>query len=192
MINSEVKSYLYKLKYYVITASLLFVLSTLIGYFIAEYFQNSILGEFYDSFNWINNLDSLTLALLIFLNNSIKSLFTILLGFFFAIIPLLFVTVNGLLIGMVFFDIMKTKGLVFILLAILPHGIIEIPVFLLSVAIGIKMGIQTILKIDGKDIKLKSELKNGLNLFIFYILPLFLLSAFIEAFITPIFMGIVS
>lgn len=192
MVNNSVKSYLYRLKYYVIVASLIFIFSALIGYFIAGYFHFSILEEFKDSFEWTIGLDSLTLALLIFLNNSIKSLLTILLGFFFAIVPLLFVSVNGLLIGMVFFDVTKAKGLAFILSAILPHGIIEIPVFILSVAIGLKMGVQTVLKIDGEDIKLKSELKNGLNLFIFYILPLFLLSAFIEAFITPIFISIAS
>ncbi|MEM3382511.1 MAG: stage II sporulation protein M [Nitrososphaerales archaeon] len=192
MTNNSVKFYLYKLKYYVIIASLLFIFSTLTGYFIASYFQVNVLGEFKDSFEWTFNLDPPTLALLIFLNNSIKSLFAILLGFFFAIIPLLFVIVNGLLIGMVFFNVTEAKGLAFILSAILPHGVIEIPIFLISVAIGIKMGVQTILKIDGRDIKLKSELRDGLKFFILYILPLFLLSSFIEAFITPIFMHIVS
>ncbi|MCP8313914.1 MAG: stage II sporulation protein M, partial [archaeon] len=128
-----------------------------------------------------------TFMLFIFLNNSIKSLFAVLLGFFFAIIPLLFVTINGLLIGMIFFDVAKEKGLVFILSAILPHGIIEIPIFLLSVAIGLRMGVQMVLKLDGKDVKLKSELRNGLRFFILYILPLFLLSAFVEAFVTPFF-----
>jgi stage II sporulation protein M len=185
------KSYLYKLKYYMITASLLFVFFTLIGYLFAEYFQVSILGEFEDSFEWIINQNPLALMLLIFLNNSIKSLFAILLGFFFAIIPLLFVTVNGLLIGFVLFDVIKTEGVAFVLSAILPHGVIEIPVFLLSVAIGLKMGVQTVLKLDGRDIKLKTELGNGLRFFFFYILPLFLLSAFIEAFVTPMLISIV-
>ncbi|MCP8314337.1 MAG: stage II sporulation protein M [archaeon] len=192
MAINDTKHYLYKLKYYMIVGSILFIFSTIIGYLVAEYLRLSILGELEGSFQWAVELDPFTLMLFVFLNNSIKSLFAILLGFFFAIIPLLFVTINGLLIGMIFFDAVKEKGLAFILSAILPHGIIEMPIFLLSVAIGLRMGVQTVLKLDGKDVKLKSELKNGLRFFILYILPLFLLSAFIEAFITPLFINITS
>ncbi|MGB9659402.1 MAG: stage II sporulation protein M [Nitrososphaerales archaeon] len=187
---SSAKLYLYNLKYYVILATILFFSSIMIGYFVAEYLQVSILEEFGDVFQWTIGLDPFVLMLFIFLNNSIKSLFAILLGFFLAIFPLLFVTANGLLIGMIFFDVAKENGLIFILSAILPHGVVEIPVFLLSVAIGLRMGVQTVLKLDGRDIKLKSELKNGLRFFILFILPLFLLSAFIEAFITPILISI--
>jgi len=191
MASNDTKPYFYQLKYYVITGSLIFIFFTIIGYFIAEYFQMNIIGEFENTFQWIAELDPFALTLFIFLNNSIKSFFAILLGFVLAIVPLLFVTVNGLLIGIVFFDAVKESGLGFILSAILPHGIIEIPVFLLSVAIGLRLGVQTVLKLDGRGIKLKSELKKGLKFFIFYILPLFLLSAFIEAFITPFFISTV-
>lgn len=187
---SSAKLYLYNLKHYAILAAILFFSFIIIGYFVAEYLQVSILGEFGDVFQWTIGLDPFVLMLFIFLNNSIKSLFAILLGFFLAIFPLLFVTANGLLIGMIFFDAAKENGLIFILSAILPHGVVEIPVFLLSVAIGLRMGVQTVLKLDGRDIKLKSELKNGLKFFILFILPLFFLSAFIEAFITPILIGI--
>mgnify|MGYP001031570593 CR=1 FL=1 len=191
MAGSDTGPYLYQLKYYMIVGSFIFIFFTMIGYFIAEYFQMNIIGEFENTFQWIAPLDPFSLMLFIFLNNSIKSFFAILLGFFFAIVPLLFVTVNGLLIGIVFFDAIGERGLTYILSAILPHGVIEIPIFLLSVAIGLRMGVQTVLKLDGRDIKLKSELKKGLKFFIFYILPFFLLAAFIEAFITPFFISIV-
>jgi len=192
MERNSAKTYLYQLKYYMIVGLIIFILFTVIGYFVAEHFQVSIIGELVDQFQLFANLDSFALMLFVFLNNSIKSFFAILLGFLLAIVPLLFVTINGLLIGMVFFDAVKERGWAFILSAILPHGVIEIPVFLLSVAIGMKMGVQTVFKLDGKDVKLKSELKNGLRFFILYILPLFLLSAFTEAFITPFFINITS
>jgi stage II sporulation protein M len=191
MASSDTVPYLYQLKYYMIIGLFIFIFFTMIGYFIAEYFQMNINGEFENTFQWIATLDPFSLTVFIFLNNSIKSFFAILLGFFFAMVPLLFVTVNGLLIGIVFFDAIVERGLTFILSAILPHGVIEIPIFLLSVAIGLRMGVQTVLKLDGRDIKLKSELKRGLKFFAFYILPFFLLSALIEAFITPFFISIV-
>ena len=191
MASNDTEPYLYQLKYYMIVSLVLFIFFTMIGYFIAEYFQVNIIGEFADSFGFTLELDPFALTLFIFLNNSVKSFFAILLGFFFAVVPLLFVTVNGFMIGIVFFDAVKEVGLAFILSAILPHGAIEIPVFLLSVAIGLRMGVQMVLKLDGRDVKLKSELKKGLRFFIFYILPFFLISAFIEAFITPFFISIV-
>jgi stage II sporulation protein M len=162
----------------------------MIGYFVGELLQFSILEEIGEVFQWVAELNPFIVMLFIFLNNSVKSFFAILLGFIFAIAPILFVTTNGLLLGMVVFDAIREGGTVFVLSAILPHGIVEIPIFLLSVAIGLRMGVQTVLKLDGKDVKLRFELKKALRFFVLYILPLFLLSAFLEAFITPFFISI--
>lgn len=190
MTGSDTKLYLYQLRRYIILASILFASFFMIGYFVGELLQFSILEEIGEVFQWVAELNPFIVMLFIFLNNSVKSFFAILLGFIFAIAPILFVTTNGLLLGMVVFDAIREGGTVFVLSAILPHGIVEIPIFLLSVAIGLRMGVQTVLKLDGKDVKLRFELKKALRFFVLYILPLFLLSAFLEAFITPFFISI--
>ncbi|MGQ9718721.1 MAG: stage II sporulation protein M [Nitrososphaerales archaeon] len=190
MACSGTKLYLYQLRRYIILASILFASFFMIGYVVGELLQFSILEEIGGIFQWVAELNPLILMLFIFLNNSVKSFFAILLGFIFAIAPFLFVTTNGLLIGIVVSDAIGEGGVVFVLSAILPHGIVEIPIFLLSVAIGLRMGVQTVLKLDGKDVELRFELRKALRFFVLYILPLFLLSAFLEAFITPFFISI--
>ncbi|MBB6023959.1 stage II sporulation protein M [Paenibacillus sp. JGP012] len=84
--------------------------------------------------------------LFIFFNNAIKSVLVIYAGIFFGILPIIFLLINGMVLGFVvhatmnngasFFDIV-VKGL-------LPHGIIEIPVIIIACAFGIKFGGLTI------------------------------------------------
>ncbi|PZT54913.1 stage II sporulation protein M [Paenibacillus silvae] len=84
--------------------------------------------------------------LFIFFNNAIKSILVIYAGIFFGILPIIFLLINGMVLGFVvhatmnngasFFDIV-VKGL-------LPHGIIEIPVIIIACAFGLKFGGLTI------------------------------------------------
>ncbi|MDK8194568.1 stage II sporulation protein M [Paenibacillus sp. UMB7766-LJ446] len=80
--------------------------------------------------------------LFIFFNNAIKSVLVIYAGIFFGILPVVFLLINGMVIGFLvhttmnygasFFDIV-VKGL-------LPHGIIEIPVIIIACAFGLRFG----------------------------------------------------
>lgn len=80
--------------------------------------------------------------LFIFFNNAIKSVLVIYAGIFFGILPVVFLLINGMVIGFLvnvttsngasLFDIV-VKGL-------LPHGIIEIPVIIIACAFGLKFG----------------------------------------------------
>ncbi|MGF7049811.1 stage II sporulation protein M [Paenibacillus sp. DS2015] len=78
----------------------------------------------------------------IFLNNSIKGVLIIYLGAFFGILPVIFLLINGMVIGYLvhasalqgvdMFDLI-VKGL-------LPHGIIEIPAIIVACAFGLRFG----------------------------------------------------
>ncbi|MEC0126959.1 stage II sporulation protein M [Paenibacillus pabuli] len=80
--------------------------------------------------------------LFIFFNNAIKSVLVIYAGLFLGILPVIFLLINGMVIGFLvhttmnygasFFDIV-VKGL-------LPHGIIEIPVIIIACAFGLRFG----------------------------------------------------
>lgn len=67
-----------------------------------------------------------------------------------------------------------------VFLAIVPHGIFELPAFLLSAAIGLRLG-REVLKRKGER-HLKKELWNGLRMYLILILPLLLIAALIESF----------
>lgn len=179
---SNMHEYLYSIRYYVLITSALFVGSLAFGYLVIHHFIN---------FNMIKELLPLgldmhpaVLTLVIFLNNSLTCALAIILGLTIGIVPIAITFINGSIIGFVGYWITHTKGLLFFLAAILPHGVIEVPVFLLSCAIGLRIGV-TVLKRG----KTKEELKRGLRLFL-YFLPLLLLAALTEVCITPAIISI--
>lgn len=185
------ESYFYSLRYFILLSGIIFLIFLMIGYYASEYFQVSVLKQFQEIFKNLTKLNPFELTLLIFLNNSIKSFITILLGIAFGIVPIIFLVLNGLIIGLVVFEVIKIKGVLFTIAAILPHGIIEVPLFLISTAIGLKVGYEVIKKIKGKG-SIKKEVSVGIKFFILKILPLFFLASIVEVFITPFIVSLVS
>ncbi|EFM11451.1 protein of unknown function DUF95 transmembrane [Paenibacillus curdlanolyticus YK9] len=80
----------------------------------------------------------------IFFNNAIKSAMVIYLGFFFGIFPLFFLIINGMIIGYMCYNVGEQAGsgalFELIFKGLLPHGIIEIPVLIITAAYGLKSG----------------------------------------------------
>ena len=61
-------------------------------------------------------------------------------GLGFGIIPFFFVAVNGIVLGILVEFFIKKQGVIFVIAAILPHGIIELPMVIMSVGIGFRLG----------------------------------------------------
>lgn len=179
------KGYFHSLRYSFLLSLLLFLISVYAGYSLSEWFPVSMLEMLREIFVGIEEWHPFWLMIFIFLNNSVKSFLVILLGFTLGIVPLLFVAINGFILGLISFEVVKLSGLPFALAATLPHGVIEIPLVLLSSAIGIRIGYETVNKIRGKG-NIKRELGRGIRFFALRILPLLLLAAIIEAFVTPL------
>ncbi|MBJ6361082.1 stage II sporulation protein M [Paenibacillus sp. GCM10012307] len=80
----------------------------------------------------------------IFFNNTIKSILIMYLGAAFALVPIFFLIVNGMILGYVFTHHNPDYN-TFELIArgILPHGILEIPAIIIAAAYGIKFGTLT-------------------------------------------------
>jgi hypothetical protein len=68
--------------------------------------------------------------------------------------------------------------------SLIPHGIIEIPIILISSAIGMSFAT--------KDIYNKFTYNDCLNFFVKYIIPVMMLAAFIEAYITPVIVTLIK
>ncbi|MBB3132020.1 stage II sporulation protein M [Paenibacillus rhizosphaerae] len=78
----------------------------------------------------------------IFLNNSIKGVLIIYLGLLVGILPVMFLLVNGMVIGYLVHSL-STQGenlADLVVRGLLPHGIIEIPAIIIACAYGIRMG----------------------------------------------------
>ncbi|MBH5320755.1 stage II sporulation protein M [Paenibacillus sp. GSMTC-2017] len=104
---------------------------------------------------------TLTMMIVIFLNNAIKSILIMYLGAFFGLLPLLFLAVNGMIIGYLLQRISETPGshtvLEVIFKGLLPHGIIEIPAIIIACAYGMKFG-TLILRATGNLLFVRSKL----------------------------------
>ncbi|WKY47737.1 stage II sporulation protein M [Eubacteriaceae bacterium ES3] len=138
------------------------------------------------------SLDSQGMSLFsgIFLNNIQAGAVSILFGFVpFLFIPIWSLTSNALVIGIVGgVYSLSGYGIISFLVGILPHGILEIPAFLLGIALGLDICyklVRLILRqISKKDLKL--TVSNAVRIYFLWMVPLFFLAAIIETYMTPI------
>ena len=177
------REYLYSLRFYILFVSAFFVCSAIIGYlgFLNELFSAALeyieqLSENVKDFSDLYPLWVLFLLFffVIFLNNSFTCFIDILSGPLAGIVPLFSAFVNGGLVG---WFVQQEGGIV--LVAIIPHGIFEIPAFLISAAIGLRLGREVFRSRGERD--LRGEMKRGLWVFLTLILPLLVIAAIIES-----------
>lgn len=181
--------YIYSLKKYLLIITDIFILSLIMGLLVS--IKNPGLSENYlvmfkESFGWIKTLNPLVIMLLIFLNNALKSLLALVLGLGLGIIPVLFVAGNGIILGMLADTISRQQGTLFVMAAILPHGIIEVPAILISAGIGLRLGYVMYLSLKGMKAEMKPELRQGVRFYMRVILPLLFIAAMVETFVTPL------
>ncbi len=135
-------------------------------------------------------LNPWTLFLRIFLKNLWVSFIALILGFSL-VVPLLLVYVNGKILGMfsghcLFVTNNASGSIVVFIFSILPHGIFEIPETIMASGLGLLLGLKLFFRRKiAPDINLKDLAVRIGKTFLVVILPLLLLAAFVEAFITP-------
>ena len=175
--------YVHSIRFYLLFVSIIFIGAIVLGYvgFLSEIFSVQMEGiqelsenikDFTQSHpSW---LIFLVFFIVIFLNNAFTCFLDILLGPLLGIFPMFSAVINGGLLGW----FAQEEGLI-VFLAIVPHGIFEIPAFLLSAAIGLKLG-REVFKRKGER-HLKKEFNDGLWVFLHLVLPLLLIAALIES-----------
>ncbi|MFZ3167459.1 MAG: stage II sporulation protein M [Candidatus Methanoperedens sp.] len=139
-----------------------------------------------NSFGWIKTFSPIEIMLFIFLNNAVKSLFSIVLGAGLGIIPIIFIGGNGIIIGLIVNEVSKEQGVIFVLAALLPHGIIEVPMVLISAGLGLRLGYSMYISMKGEKRDMRYELTESLHVFMKIIMPLLFVAAIIETFVTPL------
>lgn len=182
------KKHLYSIRYHFVLLAAVFLLSAVAGYSYGIMEPSSselLMEELFESFAPLADLPSYILALTIFLRNSSLCLISLILGLGIGAVPLLFITLNGFVIGMIVYAMKEATGFGFVILSILPHGVVELPTVILSAAIGVKLGQVVFLSLLGRKPNIIEEFFNGMRTFFCFILPLLLLAALIEVYITP-------
>ncbi len=172
---------------YIKALALLFIISGIFGFITAQQFPveaGLAIEQAVGELSFIEEMGPWSIFLLIALNNSVKALFMMLMGILWGIVPVLFILLNGYAIGIVVSVAILETGLIPIILGVLPHGILEIPAILLAAGYGVWLGEMFSKKLKNRKIILSLYIKNTIDKFIKVILPILIIAALIETFIT--------
>jgi stage II sporulation protein M len=179
-----------RLRPFALASVLLFCAAALVGVLAVVYFPQvaaqlqELLKQFAKMFR---GLPKLQLAVAIFFNNSLKTLLVILLGPLLGIAPVIFLILNGAILGAVVPVAIATRGLWPAIMTIVPHGVLELPAIFLGTSIGLRLGMHPVRRLAGKShTTLLEELAYGLRIYFKVILPLLILAAVVEVYVTPL------
>ncbi len=162
-------------KRYIFFALIIFLIFFIIGFLFPVFFEDKIIELLTGLKSLFAEKSLFETIFLIFFNNIRAGFFAMILGIGLGVIPLIILIVNGYLLGFVSRGAVGNEN-IFILWRLLPHGIFELPAFLFSAGVGLKLGM-CFLK---KNISLKKEIKKSLIFFLLVIIPLFLIAAIVE------------
>lgn len=137
---------------------------------------------------------SFQLAVGLFVNNTIACFSLFVTGFLPIFLPAIgIIAMNSAIMG-VLFAFMSFEGMpIFpmIMSGIVPHGIFEIPAIALAGALAFYISIGIYKKINNDAYSFKKCITDAFKTFGFVIVPLLVVAAIIEAYITPVIMAIV-
>ncbi len=180
-------AHLRSLKYHFIFITVIFFIAAMAGYLYGasdETYSDMIIKELGEEFNDLLDLSAPMIVFNIFTRNTFLSFISLVSGIGFGLIPLGFIALNGVLIGVVMQMAEEEMGSFFVIMAIIPHGIIELPMVILSSAIGLKLGQELLCMLIDRESNIKEEFIKGIRTFTVLVIPLLLVAAFIEVYIT--------
>lgn len=187
------KEYIFSLRRFILVAFLVFVFGVFNGYSFAQSSPEEmklVLEQVQEMFGPILEMPTFGQFLIILLNNSFTAFLVIVLGIIFGIFPFLTLFSNGLVLGLVVYFAQAGADWSTIFALTLPHAIIEIPAIILACAVGFKLGKAFFDRIFKKQPStqswwgVKTELDIALSFFLKVLLPLSVIAAAIEVFIT--------
>jgi stage II sporulation protein M len=130
------------------------------------------------------SLNTFQLICYIFSNNLWVSIMGIFFGIIFCIAPFFIALSNGYVVGFVIKTIVNGLGMqegIISLWRLIPYGIFELPAVLISLGIGLRLGVSAFLALKKNSFKiLLNDLKRAVKLIIYIIFPLLLIAAIIE------------
>jgi len=168
-----------ELKNYFFFILILFFLVGIFGFFFPGFFEKQILELIADLIEKTEGMSSFELISFIVSNNVQSSFFGLFLGVFFGIAPIIVTVVNGYVLGFVANKTVAIEGFA-ILWRLLPHGIFELPAIILSLAVGLKLGMFLFISKNKSLKELWKWIKDAIRVFVFIILPLLAIAGIIE------------
>jgi stage II sporulation protein M len=187
--------FFYKLlkKHYILFLSLIgfFILGIVLAYFLDAELRAELLAGAMAKMEEIATDNKWLLFIRIFFNNTLVLIIGILSSIVF-IGPFLIELLNGLVLGILVQEVFPKIGTSLSLIALVPHGILELPAFFLASFLGILFWWKIFLpKSVSPELSRKEFSLKLLYLFLFLII-LLLIAALIESFLTPFLINLFS
>ena len=132
---------------------------------------------------------SVLTVIIIFMKNVSVLVLSFVLSPIFCLVPILSLTVNGWLLAFISVAVVQEESIGYVLAGLLPHGIFELPAFIMGQAAALSFGTVAILAVfkEERRNQLLSNLKQGLR-HLMIAFALLLPAAIIETYITPLFL----
>ena len=108
----------------------------------------------------------------------------------FCLVPVMALTFNGWFLGLVTTPVIQEQSLGYLLAGLLPHGILELPAFIIGEAAALSFGSAVLLALFKKERRnlLAPSFRQNLK-YLTVALALLLPAAIIETYITPLLLG---
>jgi len=177
-----------------VLATGIFFVSLVVGTLIGQNIVEELLRQFGAVLEPLasTGYPSILLFLIIFINNAIKALGFVFLGILLGLPPLLFIGLNGFILGGFGSALESVMGWRYVIAGFVPHGVIEIPVILLATALGFTLGMESLKWLVRRESRVKLQLSDSLKVYLRWILPGLAVAAIIEVFVTPLLIGLVN
>lgn len=178
---------------YCVVLTAVFVAASLAGFYAPIPGKKELLGYLMTSFGPFLTLSPWRMFFYILLNNSAKSFMVMLSGILFGLIPVMAVATNGYILGVAYLFASGEVGYAKAAKMVLPHGLLEIPAVILSAAYGLWLGVTLARRIRQRDMaEFGGQVRHAVRMFFLVAFPLFIVAAFIEAFLIFFLGGSVS
>ena len=159
----------------------IFVVGFLIGYFVPVPRKLEFFGEMARRFGPYGDLTPVWLFLAILTNNASKSFLLMLSGILFGILPPVSALANGYILGVAVLWAVWEAGTASALKAVLPHGVLEIPALVLSMAYGLWLGVVFTKRIGQRNWEgAGGQVRHAVAMYFKIAFPLFVAAALVE------------
>jgi stage II sporulation protein M len=179
------------LKRWLLLASALFGAGLVVGLMLPGGAADEIKQTFEELAGDATSVSGLGLFVFLLVNNAVAILVSFFFSPLFLILPVVSLLLNGAVISLVSRVALEQNSLGFLMAGILPHGIIEIPAYLLAQAAALSFGfaiLRGLFKSDRRN-SIGPTLRTSLR-WLGVALLLLIPAAFIESFITPLFISL--
>lgn len=175
-----------------LAAIVVFFIPLIAGYITAPITGDNPLADLEELFGMLAGLGPLVIFIIIFVNNAVKALLSLVLGILAGIPTLLFLGFNGYVIGAVVSALKTELSGGIIAASLVPHGVLEIAMVLLASTCGLALGMESIRHIFGRRSAVKAILAKGLRIYVKFVLAGLFVAALIEVLVTPLIVMLVG